>query len=216
MLSKLFPLVKEETPEEFKALDWQPQDSRGTRYFNAMDNKCVEYIAAGRKESWSEAAQRDFKSKGSRDQGVPISFLEFEERLVRLPMDKGSVDVALLQPGAADAIGQKNFRLIFRETSRLLKPNCRFLVFIDSTKKLPATAANYFDIERRFKRDTTRCYRLIRKLRKRPKPIPEPEPEEAPAPKLKRPKALSLSELESALVDESDEDEADEADEKDD
>ena len=33
-------------------------------------------------------------------------------------MDKGSVDVALLQPGAADAIGQKNFRLIFRETSR--------------------------------------------------------------------------------------------------
>ena len=75
MLSKLFPLVKEEMPEEFKALDWQPQDSRGTRYFNAMDNKCVEYIAAGRKESWSEAAQRDFKSKGSRFlQGKSLRF----------------------------------------------------------------------------------------------------------------------------------------------
>lgn len=65
MLSKLFDLLNE-VPKEFKALDWQPQDSRGTRYFNAMDNRCVEYIAAGREDSWSDAAQTDFKSKGSR------------------------------------------------------------------------------------------------------------------------------------------------------
>lgn len=210
MLSKLFDLLNE-VPKEFKALDWQPQDSRGTRYFNAMDNRCVEYIAAGREDSWSDAAQTDFKSKGSRDQGVPISFIEFEERLVRLPLDKGSVDVAMLQPGAADAIGPKNFRLVFRETSRLLKPNSRFLVFIDSTRKLPATAANYFDIERRFKRDTTRCYRLIRKIRKRPRPVSKPEPVQGSATKapvkaarLKRPKALSVDELQSALVDDED------------
>lgn len=123
-------------------------------------------------------------------------------------MDKGSVDVAMLQPGAVDAIGPKNFRLIFRETSRLLRPNCRFLVFIDATKKLPATAANYFDIERRFKRDTTRCYRLIRKLRKRPTAVSKPEPETkaTKVAKIPRPKALSVDELQNALADE-DEDE---------
>lgn len=66
MLSKLFDLVQNEVPMEFKALDWQPQDARGTRYFNAMDNRCVEYIAAGREESWSATAQKDFLSKGSR------------------------------------------------------------------------------------------------------------------------------------------------------
>ena len=65
MLSKLFDLLSE-VPKEFKALDWQPQDARGTRYFNAMDNRCVEYLAAARKETWSDAAQNDFKSRGSR------------------------------------------------------------------------------------------------------------------------------------------------------
>ena len=146
------------------------------------------------------------------DQGVPITFIEFEERSVRLPREKGSVDIAMMQPGAIDAIGPKNFRLVFRETSRLLKPNCRFLVFIDATKKLPASAANYFDIERRFKRDTTRCYRLIRKLRKRPTSAPKPEPaqEEVVAVK-KRPKPLSIDELQNALVDDDEEDEAKEA-----
>lgn len=64
MLSKLWDLLKE-VPDEFTALDWQPPDSRGTRYFNAVDNRCVEYYAAGREESWSEALRKDFRSKGS-------------------------------------------------------------------------------------------------------------------------------------------------------
>lgn len=127
------------------------------------------------------------------------------ELLTRLPIEKRSVDVALLQPGAVDSLGPKVFRNIFRETSRVLKPDCRFMVFMDVAQKLPATAANYFDIERKFRRDATRCYRLIRKARRRPKPLQQ-EVQEADVvvelPKLQRPKPLSVGELESALVEE--------------
>lgn len=66
MLAKLFDLINE-LPKEFAALDWQPPDSRGTRYFNAMDNKCVQYFAAGREESWSDALKNNFRSRGSGD-----------------------------------------------------------------------------------------------------------------------------------------------------
>ncbi|CAK9085707.1 unnamed protein product [Durusdinium trenchii] len=203
MLAKLFDLINE-LPKEFAALDWQPPDSRGTRYFNAMDNKCVQYFAAGREESWSDALKNNFRSRGSGDTSVPLSFVEFVGE--RLPLEKGSMDVALLQPGAADGLGPRVFRQIFRETSRVLKPKSRFLVFIDASTKLPATGANYFDIERRFKRDTTRCYRLIRKPRLRPSSIRAGAQAEKEVvrkePKLKRPKPLSVSELESALADE--------------
>ena len=65
LLEKLFELVRE-LPKEFAALDWQPPDSRGTRYFNSQDKQnCVRYFAAGKPESWPDPIVKIFKSQGS-------------------------------------------------------------------------------------------------------------------------------------------------------
>ncbi|CAJ1343320.1 unnamed protein product [Effrenium voratum] len=198
VLKRLLYAVDAMELKELTALDWQPRDARGTRYLNNCGPRCVQYYAAGLRESWVPGMQKDFLSRGSRDEKVPVRFLE----LPRLDAEKGSVDIALLQPDA-DFNLRKDWRQVFRETWRLLKPNRRFLVFTEAKKKwkLPEAAEDFFEMEKRYKRDNTRCFQLLRKARKRPKPEPEPLPEKPRQKKVKQ-QGITVDELQDILGEE--------------
>ena len=68
VVGNVFKLVKE-LPNDFSALEWQPLDARGTRYFNAMDPNCKNYYAAAKLDSWPTTRQDEWKSRGGRDFG---------------------------------------------------------------------------------------------------------------------------------------------------
>mmetsp|Transcript_34434 Transcript_34434/g.61106 ORF Transcript_34434/g.61106 Transcript_34434/m.61106 type:complete len:257 (-) Transcript_34434:145-915(-) len=145
IVEKIFKTVKEEAPKEFRALEWQPLDARGTRYFNALDEKtCAKYYAASKLDSWPETHIKTWKGRGGRDEKVDVSFVEYYPPRT-LPVIKGGVDIALILPGAAQDMGKKLYAQIFRETHRVLRRDGQFLVFTSKSEKVPATCNNYFE-----------------------------------------------------------------------
>ena len=129
------------------------------------------------------------------DDKVAVTFMEFVPP-EKLELKAGTVDIALLQPSAATDMGKKLYRLIFRETARVLRRQGQFLVFTASSESLPETAENFFEIEEESKDnpDGVTYYLLTRKARKKKKQ------DEAQKPRRKV-LGFTLNELEDALDD---------------
>jgi len=194
VVGKIFPKVRD-MKNDFSALEWQPLDARGTRYFNAMDPNCANYYAAAKLDSWPSTRQDEWKSRGGRDDKVAVTFMEFVPPKP-LELKAGTVDIALLQPSAATDMGKKLYRLIFRETARVLRRQGQFLVFTASSESLPETAENFFEIEEESNDnpDGVTYYLLTRKARRKKKQ------DEAQKPRRKV-LGFTLNELEDALDD---------------
>ena len=127
---------------------------------------------------------------------MAVSFLEFVPSSRPLQLRPGTVDVALLQPGAAVDMGKKLYSLIFRETARVLKRQGQFMIFNTASEKLPDTAENFFAIEEESEQNGITYYLLTRKARKKKKKVED---------EIQKPRrkvlGFTLDELEDALDD---------------
>ena len=129
------------------------------------------------------------------DDKVPVTFLDYSPQRP-LQIRTGTVDIVLMQPGAASELGGKPYSLIFRETARVLKRDGKFLLFNSASESLPGTAENFFEIEEESEGAEGVSYYLLKRKAKKKKRVQD----EARKPRRKV-LGFTLDELEDALDD---------------
>lgn len=159
-------LVLERTPILFKAIEWEPEDGKGTRYLNLVKAKTLtDYIAVSK--NLNPERMNMVLTENSPDTTVAITFEAWKAGTL-LKVGRSSIDVALLQPGGEKRLGEKYFAKIFKETARVLKPKGQFIIILEAAESLPPGALVHFTSKGsggplRFEEGKFTCYQLFKK-----------------------------------------------------